>query len=123
MAWLSGEFRSPSTAFRRSDVPYRLLDGSVVAKNWTELTNDELLHPIDVFENGSPVPPGQTLEVWTGTSSWGFGAGNTCIDWTISSPDIAYGIVGLSDATDARWSLAYDQFCDRDDVHLYCFEQ
>ncbi len=69
------------------------------------------------------VPLGEVLEVWTGTTPSGFAGGNSCLDWQNGSPQIGYGVVGLTDVTDGRWSDAYDQFCDRTDVHLYCFEQ
>src|SRR5262245_34663924 len=34
-AWLSTSDGSPSTRFTQSSVPYRLLDGTIVAKSWS----------------------------------------------------------------------------------------
>ena len=70
-AWLSDNASSPSTRFVHSTVPYRLLDGSLVANNWNSLTSGTIAHPIDIFEDGTPVPPSVVHEVWTGTNEIG----------------------------------------------------
>src|SRR5690242_2782849 len=38
-AWLSDTTASPSTRFTRSKKPYVLLDGTVIANNWADLTD------------------------------------------------------------------------------------
>ena len=38
MAWLSDSSASPSTLFTQATVPYRRVDGTQVADDWTELT-------------------------------------------------------------------------------------
>ncbi|MET0791193.1 MAG: hypothetical protein ABW061_06690, partial [Polyangiaceae bacterium] len=51
-AWLSGPDlpSSPSARFAHSSVPYRLLDGSLVADDWGDLTDGTLQHAIDLTE-------------------------------------------------------------------------
>jgi hypothetical protein len=99
-----------------------LLDGSIIANNWTGLTSGTLLHPINLDETGA-VPAGDT-EVWTGTNADGTSTTpDTCRDWNWNKPMSQLAEVGLYTATDSTWTAVYLQYCDRTMVHLYCFEQ
>ncbi len=122
-AWLSDSVDSPLTRFSRITGAYRLLDGTIVAMGWTGLTSGTLLHAIDMMESGAVVPPDSFLEVWTGTGPNGVGTRVTCGDWTNDTADEPYGDVGTVGQIDGSWSFAYHQFCDRDNIHLYCFEK
>src|SRR5262249_29854278 len=104
--------------FTQSALPYRLLDGTtVVAVSWADLTDGTLAHAIDLSEMMDVI----SGEVWTGSTSAGAPTSDTCVDWT--SKDMTfYGEEGLSGKTDIGWTLAYQQFCNRN-AHLYCFEQ
>src|SRR5262245_61095552 len=51
-AWLSDGNASPSTRFSRSTAPYTLVDGTLIAGNWNELTGGALQHAIDLAETG-----------------------------------------------------------------------
>src|SRR5262249_53192946 len=98
---------------------YRLLDGSTIANDWSDLTSGTLRHAINVREDGTPSPP---VEVWTGTSWAGDEAGSfTCGNWTTTTWGTA--IVGQSDMINYAWTFARQQYCSAAGVHLYCFEQ
>ena len=46
-AWLSNATDSPSTRFTQSTVPYKLVDGTQIADNWTDLTDGAIDNPIN----------------------------------------------------------------------------
>src|SRR5208337_2765818 len=60
MAWVSTSTSSPKTRFVHSSVPWQLLDGTVIANDWSDLTSGSLEHNIDRDENDVPV-------VWNGS--------------------------------------------------------
>ncbi len=111
-AWLSDGSGSPSTRFTHSTVPYKLVDGTVVANDWTSLVSGTLQHAIDKSEsNGAPgkdnsglsLPTGVTL-VWTSTKFDGTAvSGTDCLSWT-SSASNQPSEWGRDDATNAYWS-------------------
>ncbi len=117
-AWLSDGSSSPAATFVQSAVPYRLVDGTTVANDWNDLIDGTLSAGISVDENGGSIPGS---EVWTGTNAFGDGNADDCSGWTTMSGQ-STGFVGLSGTT-GSWSTVYSQFCDRDNVRLYCFEQ
>jgi hypothetical protein len=122
-AWISDTTTSPSTRFTRASVPYRLLDGSTIAANWTGLTSGTLQHAINVHEDGTPVAPAQVYEVWTGTRTNGTYSGNACANWTNDTNVAPTGDVGVTSVANAGWTNIYQQFCDRTTIRVYCFEQ
>jgi hypothetical protein len=121
-AWLSDTKSQPSTRFTKSTVPYRLLDGNVVANNWTSLLSGTLAHAINVSETGIAFTNG-SVEVWTGTTTTGIYSGNSCADWTNDTQNPPNAEVGVSSQTNFGWTQAFVQFCNRTTIHLYCFEQ
>jgi hypothetical protein len=122
--WLSESdpMTAPSVRFTHATVPYRLLDGNVVANNWTSLTSGTLAHAINVTEDGLPVESG-SLEVWTGTTAAGTYSGNACANWTNATANLPNADVGVTNQTGAGWTKVYLQFCNRTTIHVYCFEQ
>ncbi|MBN9163842.1 MAG: hypothetical protein J0I07_22935 [Myxococcales bacterium] len=129
-AWLSDATGSPSTRFTRSADPYALVDGTVIADDYAELTSGSLQHPIDKTETGGapPVQPvfGRAV-VWTGTSESGnvYWLTHTCSNWTSSVYDPQGNIVAILGETNETtgWSFAYGgTYCDRMNA-LFCFEQ
>lgn len=46
-AWLSNATDSPSTRFTQSTGPYKLVDGTQIADNWTDLTDGTIDNPIN----------------------------------------------------------------------------
>lgn len=88
-------------------------------------TADELLAPggrpavripIDASFGGAPVAG----FVWTGVAAGGASSDN-CGDWSILVGE--KGVVGLSTASDARWTEATALECAAATAHLYCFER
>jgi len=103
-------------------VPYQLLDGTVIANDWNDLTDGALAHSIDVDETATRLTG--PAEAWTGTDPNGAAINfETCADWTNSTSSLPYGYVGVSDHADYGWTLIFEQFCDHTDPRLYCFEQ
>ena len=119
-AWLSDTTASPSTRFVRSTGPYRLLDGTRIADNWTDLTDKSLAVPIDVTEAGNPVAGSE--HVWTYTDTDGTarsGAGH-CGNWGSAAGE-GEGGTHTTPSND-RWTQSGFADCDTG-AHLYCFQQ
>jgi hypothetical protein len=117
-AWVSDTASTVSRRMTQATVPYRLLDGSTIAKDWPTLTSGTLLHAINVREDATTLSSG--VEVWTGTLAGGNLASFYCNNWTTTQGS---GMVGSSDATSEVWTYAHQQYCSTPTVHLYCFEQ
>ena len=56
LAWLSEGSASPSTRFTQATVPYKLVNGTTVAPDWSGLVDGTLDAPINVTERGSVLP-------------------------------------------------------------------
>ena len=119
-AWLSDSTSSPSTHFIQSKVPYALLDLTVVAQDYAALTSGALSSSINVDETDAMQP---LSEVWTGTFFDGTPANDSyCSDWGMTSGTNT-SAVGQDTQSGPQWTDVFAQFCDRDNVRLYCFEQ
>jgi hypothetical protein len=87
LAWLSDSTGSPITRFPKDVGPYQLIDGTIIANNWMELTLGMLRHPIDLTETGGPPPIVMDAcsgpNVWSDTSVSGFliSTDFSCGDW------------------------------------------
>ena len=57
------------------DVPYKLVDGTVIANGWSNIINDTLTAPINESEYG--VSPRMRSD-WNGTSIWMFNSSDIC---------------------------------------------
>lgn len=118
-AFLADSSGAPASRFTAASVPYALLDGTVVANDFSGLTSGSLSHGITVNECGEAI---DNAEVWTGISSPGAtSASNQCDNFTSASGN--YAQVGLTTRTNYQWYSVYLQFCDRSNVRLYCVEQ
>jgi hypothetical protein len=118
MAWLSDSTTSPSVRFTRHTIPYRLLDGTLVANSWTDLTDGSIAAPIDLTPD--LIRFAGPTEIWTGTTTAGTAASGNCTGWT---SDSGTTVVGVSTEIDNGWTSVYSQFCSRDPLATYCFEQ
>ncbi len=121
-AWLSDSTGSPSTRFVHAKGRYVLVTGDVVANNWEDLTDGELLHAIDTTEAGV-LAEGEP-SIWTNTAIDGtpFGGDDEdCEDWT--SADVNLGsYFGLRTATDEEWTH-FDFFDSCSSAQsVFCFE-
>jgi hypothetical protein len=123
LAWLSDDLSSPSTRFSRAPFPYLLLDGTLVAANWNDLTGHGIQHHIDVNELGGLADGLGT--VWTRTLGDGtpasFPLGPDCAGWTSSSSN-AFGTNGQHLGSLELWSFFGASSCNAR-LRLYCFQQ
>jgi cysteine-rich repeat protein len=128
MAWVTGtsSASAPAARFARSTGPYVLVDGTVVAESWVDLTDGSLAHSINLTEL-SHLPPIPRCDVWTGT--W--------VDGTKATPDSDCGdcngftynlfpkcaVAGDYSSTGFGWTEnGSDPYCSAEG-HLYCFQQ
>ena len=129
-AWLSDRIDSPSTTFTRSMCPYLLVDGTVVAFNWSDLTDGNIQNAIRRDEKGVIQSTGDDGDsnsgefVKTNTKFDGTSLnGRHCDDWTssIAAPGIG---VGDLDRSDAFWTKIPGTTggC-ASPLNHYCFEQ
>jgi len=138
MSWTSTSTSDPSLRFVHSTVPWKLLDGTLIADDWSDLTSGSLENPINRDENNNlvtfnnanyPTDPYSGI-AWTDTSTSGHSSGYTnCSDFTdgtSASTSASVGYIGYyhpipaSCWTDAQGTAAY--VCNSV-VSLYCFEQ
>ncbi|HRI71476.1 MAG TPA: hypothetical protein PK156_44890, partial [Polyangium sp.] len=134
-AWLSDSKTSAASRLTHAQVPYVRVDGSVLAKDWTEWTSGQLRVPLQLTELGGwptiiPHPPGcDNSLVWTNTKEDGslVSKTRTCNDWTDGAsppgPDKG-GIWGQTHST-SLWSNECKSELTgcKDEFPLYCIEQ
>jgi hypothetical protein len=128
-AWLSLSGSSASQRLVHSATGYKLVDGTVVASSWADLTDGTLQHSIGKDESGNNVASGY---VWTATKadgsfnseSWGGCGGAICGGFTIGGSCMggSAGFGGESGKTDAQWTDTVCGCC-TNLWRLYCFEQ
>jgi hypothetical protein len=131
-AWLSDTTGSPSTRFAQSTIPYKLVDGTVIATNWGDLTDGTLAHVIDKDEKGAAPPVSGAacasgVSVMTNTNANGtqFGAANSCGNWLgVGNQQIVWGRYSATNTEWAGYCTGYG-FCGNDAYKypLYCFQQ
>lgn len=131
-AWLSTTTTSAASRLTHASGPYQLVDGTVIASNWSSLTSGvPLKNAIYLDEHGTYVPYSETTQAgftWTGTATDGTSTTYTCSDWTISencSVSTNYvGTVGTDGNVDSRWTARGTPACCTVQVFaLFCFEQ
>jgi Tol biopolymer transport system component len=120
LAWLADDATTPSARFTQAGVPYVLVDGTLVANDWSDLTDGSLQNPIGLTETGAaPVSP---LAVWTKVSSSGGSAGfSDCNDWS-SGSFFSSGVVGDAGSSGTAWTDDDLSLCSNA-RRIYCFEQ
>jgi hypothetical protein len=99
-----------------------LVDGTLVADDWDDLTDGSIQAPIDLDEEGQP----RTGNAWTGFYEVGGADDNWCDSWTSNAggclgTDVC-GAAGESDMTDSHWDGFFIFNCS-DQFRLYCVEQ
>jgi hypothetical protein len=133
-AWLSDSTGSPATRFSKEGGPYQLVDGTVVANNWSDLTSGKIRHAIDLLPSGGMINLlGQSTcqdfpPVWSNTQTNGqtLAPSLDCGDWLDPTAiDAAWGDIAL---TDGNWTDACRAYHDptpacHDQAAFYCFEQ
>lgn len=121
-SWLSDSNTSVSTRLNHSENPYVRLDNKIVANNWSDLTDGELVNGINIDESGKVIVNNMYTGAWTGTSASGNIQTPNCADWTDRSTRLQ-GVRGGVGAT-YFWSAgAYPTQECSNGFYLYCFEQ
>lgn len=115
-AWLSDDNSNAASRQASGGGPYVLVDDTVVADDWNDLTDGTLDHAIDLDEFGNPT---SGASVWTGTTPPGAVIADKTCGWWFSS--VGTGRRGTSSGTDGTWSSATDGDCSSV-AHLYCIE-
>jgi hypothetical protein len=126
-AWLSSSTVSAASRLYHSPVPYVLVNGTIVANNWTDLTDGALTNQITTTERGVYEPN----SVWTNTNSDGSLTGTSCSDWTSSGSTtsgtfgVPQGPYGTAPAGwgPTSWSIYGAAACSSNGLSLYCIEQ
>ena len=122
LAWMSDGADGPSARMTHSTGRYLLVDGTLLATNWTDLTDGDLAAPIDRDEHGAPIDMLQGF-AWTGATAQGTPTDPTklCALWT-DGTKFSNGRRGSLAATDFTWSSAGDWSCALP-ARLICVEQ
>jgi hypothetical protein len=137
-AWLSAATvgTSPSARFVKANVPYALVDGTVIASNWADLTDGAINVPLNLTEFGT-VPTTGTL-IWSYTRIDGtpglfgdpnhkcYGSDCHCKGWTTTetqgSPTQGSAFALRNKSNDDWTDYSFANACSGD-YSLYCFEQ
>ena len=118
LAWLSDPGAAPAGRFTQSTDPYVMVDGTVIATSWTDLTDGTIAHAIDRTELNTSY----TGAVWTSTAPNGTFVGSvSCNGWTALGSNVT-GLNGSASATTGPWTQAGGTFCNNA-FPLYCFQQ
>ncbi len=128
-AWLSDSANSPSTRYSSAvrsttnPIVFKLLNDSIIANSWTDLTDGTLLFPIDKNEIGTT----SSGSVVTNTNYLGqikeTSLNNNCSNWSSNSPNFDFfSPRGYTSFTGTGWTYNSSNACS-DSTRLYCFEQ
>lgn len=122
LAWLSDGKVSPDTRFAKASVPYVLPDGTVIAKDYADLTDGSLMHQIDMEATGTSVG---TQYTWTGTRADGTSVGDwlTCNGWKAEPLGDFHGTGGRTERTDSLWSSRIARVSCGRQHRFWCFQQ
>lgn len=122
LAWMSDGADGPSARMTHSTGRYLLVDGTVIATNWTDLTDGDLAAPINRDEHGIPIG-NVTAYAWTGATAYGAPTdpSKLCDIWTDGTKS-AVGRWGALADTTSTWSSAGDWSCALP-ARIICVEQ
>jgi hypothetical protein len=121
-AWISiSSEQSPAGTFAKSSQPYVLKNNTLIAENWDDLVNGQLLAAILVDENGANL--NYTNRVWTSTNSNGEDLGKeNCKAWKSNSARDSGWVGKASSFWGSEWTAEMSISCD-ETRNLYCFQQ
>ncbi len=120
-AWLSDGSIGPHERFDTAFTGvYELVDGTLVAHGWSDLTDGALEHPIDANEMNDGMVDASP---WSNTSTEGEPLGTShCVNWT-SSAGADKGAYGSTLTTNAAWTDGSNGTVPCNvGASLYCFE-
>ena len=128
LAWIADttEASSPAQRFVHNEGPYILVDGTVIANSWTDLTDGQLSSPIDLDSLGNLAEG--LPEVWTNVTWEGQTADQryraVCKDWTEElphGPRSTRAVFGNRNETDTKWTQLWYRPCFLK-LSLYCVQ-
>ena len=136
LAWLSTKYTDPAERFTQDDRPFILVDGTVVASGWDELTSGALQHAITLTETGAtpeliqavwgscdyPGPTNYRAAVFSAVAYNGESLNDlNCSEWTKSIGEAIFG-VWLDAAMQWTTWCSMPEGCNIPSRH-YCFQQ
>lgn len=138
-AWVSTTSSPVNARFTQSTDPYVMVDGTMIASNWADLTDGTIAHGIDRTEAGNVLPStGITnchgsptcAQTYTGTNPDGSAYANDdqCLNWTTRIFDAGGGNLNTFSGGDStyagrEWTIRASGFrCDYQ-ARIYCFQQ
>ncbi|MBU0535597.1 MAG: hypothetical protein KKE20_01425, partial [Nanoarchaeota archaeon] len=119
----------PATRFTKSPVPYRLVDGTIIANDWNDLISYSpyyLKNPLNLDENGIV----RSGRVWTNTWYTGVRQNllappnaryDSCREWS-DTTNGNWGYSGTIGSMTAQWTGYGPTVCSGQN-RLYCFRQ
>jgi hypothetical protein len=134
-AWLSSTTESPGTRFAKATIPYGLVDRTLLARDYTDLTTSPIRAPINRTEDGGAPPtsmicgPDNSITyVWTDTERQGTPSlygGNACNNWMgLGGGDPVLAVAGADGINTSNWSdSCAGPLCGSGTAALFCFEQ
>ncbi len=119
-AWLSSSTVSTASRLTHNNGQYKLLNNTVIANNWNDLTDGTILGQIATTEANNSLT---NKKVWTNTKIDGgiYASNRSCSNWASSSSGIQ-GRQGDNTSTTTSWTSQADNACNAS-RNLYCFEQ
>ena len=122
LAWLSDGTDSPDTRFTKSSHPYVLPDGTKIAEDYTDLTDGQILHPINIDPTGKALG---LRKFWTGTNADGTSSDQlvTCDGWTADPLINFHGRAGVTNLKSTLWSTRRARISCARINPLICFQQ
>jgi hypothetical protein len=122
-AWLSDTTTSASSRLNHGNIPYKLLNGALIADDWNYLTTYGSKIKINITESGATLDG--YLQVWTNTQKSGAAYNPSlvysCNNWTSASVT-NNGRVGTVGESNGWTDYGISQGCNSGG-YLYCFEQ
>lgn len=119
-AWLSTDTISAANRLTHSESGYRLLDDSLVANNWADLTDGTIVNGISQTEKRTILV---NQPVLTATTPSGTSNGMNCNNWQTASGYTVCGISGSGSSGGSWTNYSASCQCSANAFGLYCFEQ
>lgn len=125
-AWISDSDTFVKDRFFHSPLPYKLINGEIIAENWEDLIDGDIKRAINIDESGNSY---NSAVVWTGTDRHGLGFSSpsyNCRDWSSRDCTAMHGIIELMPWGDWRgtWTDGHGIMGgEAARYRIYCFEQ
>ena len=123
-AWLSDDGTSAASRLTQYNGEYRLLNGTKLADNWSDLVDGSIDNPLNITEYGTTVAASSAA--YTGTNTNGTSESpNNCANWNSGGTNV-WVRGGNPTVTNGDWTFWVFAGCDgswASGWKLYCFEQ